>query len=817
MSKLIGTNPNQVPSNADLGTAAFMEARDFLTARGSSLSSIDAVIAKNAVDIAIYDTSQDSDGGAWRKRTQHTSWYNERLNTDSRGSRREFPSVALLVVLDGALGGLYIYDADDPSLPMWMHFRNDGASWNDTLFPLASGNDFLSCVDALNGFISVGTKQNSLGLMVFSFIEDMSRSYLSVNYGGINDVPLSQRNSVGNNFAVGDAHNILPDLLNNRVHDVAMTVRAGAPIDPKTQLPAITYAVATESGVTIINATAGHDSGHVDIVNTQDSSAFNYVGKIFWRSDDSLVWVADSSGNHANDAERFAQVLHDYNTFASINQSVVEGDPNINEQYGPSNKNGNLRFLGTSGIRRASDAKDAIAFGTNDGLNLIKYNKPDGERGSIAFITPDYNTGWLHGKDIAHASLNDTSDLDLRTSTNLMANATYTGTTDRTTSASYTNGNGYVVIDDDENTADGYINVRLNGLQSGVDYIVTFSGNNAYTPTTGYWHHVGGLSAGTVYADSTLVGTLKKQSIHFTPGPSDTPQLVLYSGFSGGNLTYTIDVREAEGERTKTLSDFTKKWISSQGYIEKNPVAPGAELVGYTGFSTSSYLEQPYDPRLNFTTEMCIMLWVKDWGNGHDLLHRGPGTTRSSATSFALYCDGGYDYRFTMSNNGTVEYNAEIQLSDVLTGWQHLCFTFDGTTTRGYLNGIERVDATNFSGQTIYSQASAGHSLYIGIGPVSYAFDGSISLLKIGPKAPNAKQIREIYEDEKHLFKPGAKATLYGTSKSVTGLGYDKSTEHLHAGTASGRSVFKGLQRVDHATDPIGRKISAVNGMVSEE
>ena len=29
MSKLIGTNPNQVPSNADLGSAAFMDEKTF--------------------------------------------------------------------------------------------------------------------------------------------------------------------------------------------------------------------------------------------------------------------------------------------------------------------------------------------------------------------------------------------------------------------------------------------------------------------------------------------------------------------------------------------------------------------------------------------------------------------------------------------------------------------------------------------------------------------------------------------------------------------------------------------------------------------
>jgi hypothetical protein len=77
MTKLIGTNPNQVPSNADLGSAAFMDAKDFLLSRGSDLSKINAIIPKTSANVFIYDTSNDFDGGAWRKRTQHTSWYNE--------------------------------------------------------------------------------------------------------------------------------------------------------------------------------------------------------------------------------------------------------------------------------------------------------------------------------------------------------------------------------------------------------------------------------------------------------------------------------------------------------------------------------------------------------------------------------------------------------------------------------------------------------------------------------------------------------------------------------------------------------------------
>jgi hypothetical protein len=59
MSKLIGTNPNQVPSNADLGSAAFMDSKQFLLSKGSEISAIDAVISDAANDIFVYDTTMD--------------------------------------------------------------------------------------------------------------------------------------------------------------------------------------------------------------------------------------------------------------------------------------------------------------------------------------------------------------------------------------------------------------------------------------------------------------------------------------------------------------------------------------------------------------------------------------------------------------------------------------------------------------------------------------------------------------------------------------------------------------------------------------
>ena len=74
MSRLIGTTPNQVSSNADLGSAAFMEKKELLFSRGSCISAIDTIIQRSARFDQIYDTRKDSDGGSWRNRTQHTYW-----------------------------------------------------------------------------------------------------------------------------------------------------------------------------------------------------------------------------------------------------------------------------------------------------------------------------------------------------------------------------------------------------------------------------------------------------------------------------------------------------------------------------------------------------------------------------------------------------------------------------------------------------------------------------------------------------------------------------------------------------------------------
>ena len=81
------------------------------------LAEISAALGDTAVDVFVYDTRNDSDGGKWRERTQHTSWYNEELNTATRGGRREFPAVAVIVTESNKVtiyDGCLLYTSPSP-------------------------------------------------------------------------------------------------------------------------------------------------------------------------------------------------------------------------------------------------------------------------------------------------------------------------------------------------------------------------------------------------------------------------------------------------------------------------------------------------------------------------------------------------------------------------------------------------------------------------------------------------------------------------------------------------------------------------------
>ena len=779
MSKLIGTNPNQVPSNADLGSAAFMDAKDFLTARGSSLSAIDAVIPKTAVDVFIYDTSKDSDGGSWRKRCQHLSWYNEKLNTTTRGSRKEFPAVAVIVATTSSVT---IYDGDDPTLPMWMVFSyQSGAGWIAYINVTYLGTA-ISSISAINGVIGIGVNNSNYGGFLFgNFLADNG----GIIYYGFNELKfdgyISDRNSIYSGRFISSRR-----IINRGVNDVAMTVLHNAPIDSATGLPVPTIAVGTNGGVSVITDDGRVFSGHTGVE----------VQNISIHKSGALIYSVPGAGND-NYSYHVDALNTSRDTFYDNRTTEGAYDTFINES------NRDCIFEG---------AKNKVTFGQSAGLMRVVENLTDFSTGLHNRTTSTYNTGWMSG-DIKLATLSDTSAADV-TGTELVTNGTFdsdtTGWSEGGTFAG-TDGNFTVesgrlkLVSTTNNDWTYYVAQEITNFVIGKTYILSVETENQ----SAYYSQI-------ALGDVTVTGTPNDRAVTIMTAKwvaTSTTADVLLRGYfteTGDTVYYdNISVRLAEEDRS-----VFDNGLQVFGTVKKTPVAAGADLVAYSGFSASIYLQQPYNNTfpIDSSQDFVYSVWFK--------------TTQSVNSACIILALSDFQLgkaRYLYTNNGALRldtygggWTPSVPVNDGV--WHHAVAIYRQNGIGDlYVDG-KLVGSDDFSYAPVTMDGNA--PLWIGsmasIGGTT-PFDGSIALARISATAPSPEQIKKMYEDEKVLFQENAKSTLYGTSNAVTALAYDDSTELLHVGTSAGRSVFQGLRRGDNTTDAVGTAISAVNGMVVEE
>ena len=766
------------------------------TSDALDLTAIAKDISDTAVDVFVYDTSKDSDGGAWRKRTQGTSWYNETLNTATRGSRKEFPAVAVIVAESNQVT---IYDGDDPDLPMWMVF-NQGNQYQ-----IYTNDNNLSSIQMLNGKLCwAGFRIGRI-----DFIKDASDA-LELSYYVKFTNPISGRNTANYSYEASAF-----SIVNNSTNDVAMTVQPNAPIDAATGLPVPTIAVATVGGVSVIK----DDGTVVDIVSTAAQHEMPSQVKLFG---DKLFWLGQNN--------------YDDGWSSAFTAKIPSADVSLNYHTGAGSLTKYTSFKWATDSFRSTNGNDILIpiamdsprtsvfleAGKNDELILggkgsddhgtvvkVVENLSDPESGMITQIASDFATGYQVG-DIKLATLSDTDDTNV-TGSELVTNGTFASS-----DVSYWNGE----LDSTATYDSGRLKVTKTAHSGpygivrtdvttvvGKQYLFQADSITGSGPSAFFRFNDGALGAYTETEGTT-------HRAYFTATSTSTRVALGVASTSANAYIFWDNVSVQEVEEDRSVNG---NGLQVFGTVTKANVATNTDLKYYSGWSTSNYLFQPYNSDLNFTSAMSIMFWVKNWSNGTSLLHRGPSTTRNSATSFMLYNDSGYDYRFVLSNNGSNEYNTEIQLDNNLSGWQFVCFKFQRPTVTAFLNG--ELKTTN-SGVDfdIFSQATNQNGLYIGLGPIgSSDSNAELALFRISATAPSPEQIKKIYEDEKVLFQENAKATLYGTSDAVTALAHDDTTDLLHVGTSAGRSVFQGLRRVDNTTDAVGAAISASNGLVAED
>jgi hypothetical protein len=788
MPNLVGIGLSQVPTNSMLGGLAYQdpEHASIKDLDLKNLSQINSEIADTAVDVFVYDTSKDSDGGAWRKRTTHTSWYNETLGTATRGTRREFPAVAVIIA---EVSKVTIYDGDDPDLPMWMVFDRTTSSTNaaNTNF-LAVANINIANIFMLNGILCVAFANGGWGVSEIGFVSDSQKWWWTA---GIYKQPantIAERNVEVAYYDVDTSASV--QLSNANIQDLAMAVQPNAKVDSATGLPIPTIALGTGANVNIIKS----DGTVVDLTGFSPTDTINIDGS-------HVVGSTSSSGG--NDFIFRTRIPSSNEIF---NTGIIVGTKNyyMNSSSGTTPL---LRDINHTHVEY--DSKNKTTYrGGNAGFDIIVAGETISNNSSkvaVAYATTSFNTGYMVG-DIKGAFLSDTDDTNLVEGDILGGKGTFDDASYWTAGATWSVSGGVAT-----SSTGGNNYLSKNGiLTTGARYVIKLTVSSYSAGTLYVYCGTGAPGTANHYRDISANGTYT-----FILDAYNTNFGLYGAGFGGvvDNLTISSVVDNDRSVNSKDLGVI--------GTITKSAVATGADLVAYSFGSNSNYLEQPYNSDLDYGTgDMYYSMWIyassSDSFSGYtyiferssvsDTNNRRLEARMTTSTKLEVYANGQ-----TIDNNVPVPADA----------W----FKFDVLRRSGeafvYINGEYHSSTTGGAATGSLTDTSAtlviGNRAYFSPRNSAWPANSKIALFRTGASAPSAEQIKKIYEDERLLFQENAKCTLYGSSNTVTALAFDESTDRLHVGTSSGRSDFQGLRRINNTTTAVTTAISAHDGFIIEQ
>ena len=815
MPNLVGIGLSQVPTNSMLGGMAYQDPDRVKIKKLNidEISQINSEIADTAVDIFIYDTSKDSDGGAWRKRTSHTSWYNETLGTAIRGTRREFPAVAVIVT---ETSKVTIYDGDDPNLPMWMVFEASSANWSSNAKFVAQ--NVAGKVSALNAKMCVS---GSLGISIIDFIDE---SHINRGRPDLSTYPLSHkksgsialRNDTSGQRGLSYGQNAVT--ISNDCRDIAMKVLPNAPIDSGTRLPVPTIAVGTNNGVSIIK----HDETVIDY--THQNASYDVTSFIEFLGDDRVAYAWDNSNTprrfhitpvRAADTATVTPTSYPIDT----NDTVGYGRPTDNKGVG--NYHGHLVGHDQSVAAAMNGSMIAVGDGSA-GLNLVDVQEAgdDTFNSRIAFISKNYNTGWQYGniKGTFMSSNSTTADGpefivggDFSNAANWSLGTGWS--INGSGQAVHSGGAGYL----EQATSGGNNFVQGRWYQLLVDVV---SGNGSSFGIVN--HHDTSIAqphTGNAYADVYIVQSGNKGMALWKQSGNNLNMINLYA-----NGTVTIDavsIKEISQEYyDRSVNQYH---LLRYGTITRSAVATGAELIAYSGWSDSNFLRQPYNANLNYGTgDFSVMGWFKmpDITQLGFIFDRASLTTSGGGPRIAVYTESSELKFYTFNGSSNTEESTSIAGYD--NTWVcFVCNRLSNGNQEMYLNG-KLTDSRTGTSRDVSNTASPvttiGHRYNAAAGATSAnIFEGSLALLRTSASVPSAEQVKDMYEQEKSLFYENAQATLYDDGTGIAALAYDEVTDRLHVGTSSGRSDFQGLRRINNTTTAVTTAISAHDGFIVEQ
>ena len=822
-----------------------------------------------------------------------------------RGNKRSFPKVAAIVIesrssSDGTSSRptFVIYDLAEIGRPMWMASTST-SSLGVLSYSYMSSLVYPSCACAEGVFVACAYGSNgdhNGGVVKLNFLRDTAVKYSG---SGANDATAKgtyKGNIAARNSSQYDGIVTGLQLSGTYVqgYAVAMTVLPDAPTDPVTGLKVPTIAVATAGGVSIIK----HDGTVVNSFDTSARSAVTISERMLTAYRPSItqwVWIG-SPGKLGSSFNWLPNLTNGPGNYGAAT-------------FGSVAKSGKAYYR-----RPASGAR----------VDLLRNNDSTNTKGVSSTITDTYNAGHLLG-DIRRAYLADIGTGDV-TGPELV---TSTSQWDR----NYVNTPTTVLLDSpsqftiSRDDTGNWRRVRFTGLVSGRTYRLTFTA----TFISGNDHNVS-INGSPATGAGISNFTAGLNTFNFTLSEGYTYiDFNLHAYFTGS--VSGISVTEKSADRS-----YKSKYSDIYGTLTKTAVNTDTDLVAYSGFSGSNYLQEPYSADLDFGTgEWSVGAWVNiptsflqtmpvgtelnpdptfdvgtDWtlptgavitdgalrmtsvgryttltlnlgatypAGTYLLSFNSPNVTGSNAymISMGSYSSGwvtsniyaapkaiestsafstlgitigGYGFTGTIDNlsikpippvriaDRSATTGATISVSLLGTG-KLTATAYDGTTTRtvttsaAYNTGTWlkaeaeyttdgalaiRVNGTKVAtttGTPLLTLNNSNAVLTIGN---SYALDapfpGSIALLKLSATVPTTEQAQWMYEQEKQLFREGAKCVL-PASTSVLDLTYDDVTDTWSTLQASYESTWSGLVRTSTQAPSAGSfsKVFANSGI----
>ena len=789
MSKLIGTNPNQVPLNSHLGSMAYQDASNFLRKDGGyNMQRVDNLLDNDSnlpQHVFIYDTTKDSDGGEWRYSCQDKSWYKEELGTATRGTRRDFPAVVLIVTHTSTVT---LYDADDPNLPMWMQFETNG-----TKIIRGVSN---SCAKMLNAYLVVGDEGNYAGTTI-NFILDGVDNHRNIRGSLVSVANIAQRND-GLNYWGPPTTVVWGNAAGQYVYDLDIAVFDDADIDARTGLPIITIACASNNSILVL-----HDNSGVaqhGYINGYSAPWF----KIAIDAEQKYIW-----GQRNTQGVYVASIGSVPTNGGSINENnAVNGTggrryQNVNDSFSPG-----LPFYDAQNTSQGYNVNiiPRKAISSQSGLNLLKEDiilegRPGG---LIASINSEHNTGWLTGgTHVATFNQGPRADIDKFEAEGEVANGYFW---DNSFVSSGEGGWQNIAVGTGTTTiADRKVTVTRvdQSNRGGVRQYISLKPGRTYTLTFKVISGTLQLKAGAASSPTQYFNNENWNSIGRGVYSTRFEASEAYSGpyqflidmiaISNG-VTAEMSFVSVSEEKDVSLAESA---VAVFGDVPKTPVAPGAELLALGPFASRQHVVIPNEPQIG-TGDFSMYFWLclNSSGTQYVIDYRTADTTNSGLFAY-LNVQNTWQIGTT---SGSATFNTRAILANGTT-WHFVCIKRVSGELQVHINDDPAIGAsvTNEAGDIDVMN----RVLSIGCDVVNanYPLDGRLALFRVNEdKALSYEQVKYIYNTEKAMFAENSKITFAGRINNVEGMAYDDRTSDIIVGTSHGISRFNNLCLVDSDT-----------------